>query len=126
MKGKTPKDVDEYISWQSEEFRKNLIECRNYIRDLVPEAEEMISYQIPTYKLYYMLVGFGVTKKYCSFYTMSPDLIKRMEKDLKNIKYSGATLYFKPGQKIPKALIKKIIKARIKENKERAKEKGKI
>ena len=86
MKGKTPKDVDEYISWQSEEFRKNLIECRNYIRDLVPEAEEMISYQIPTYKLYYMLVGFGVTKKYCSFYTMSPDLIKRMEKDLKNIK----------------------------------------
>jgi uncharacterized protein YdhG (YjbR/CyaY superfamily) len=63
-----------------------------------------------------MLVGFGVNKKYCSLYTMSPSLVKAMKDDLKDVKVSGATVHFDPNEKLPVALIKKIVKARMKEN----------
>jgi uncharacterized protein YdhG (YjbR/CyaY superfamily) len=116
MSATQARSVDDYISLQPEVFRPMLEKLLTIIKSMVPEAEESISYQIPCFRYHYMLVGFGVNKKYCSFYTMSPSLIKAMKEELKNIKQSGATLHFAPDGKLPVALIKKIIKARMKEN----------
>jgi uncharacterized protein YdhG (YjbR/CyaY superfamily) len=116
MSGTQARSIDEYISLQPDVFRPMLGKFLTIIKSMVPEAEESISYQIPCFRYHYMLVGFGVNKKYCSFYTMSPSLIKTMKEELKHIKQSGATLHFPPDEKLPVALIKKIIKARMKEN----------
>jgi uncharacterized protein YdhG (YjbR/CyaY superfamily) len=97
-----------------------LEKMRSTIKSVVPKAEESISYMIPGFKYIYMLVGIGVNKKYCSFYTMSPSLVKSMKDDLKGVKVSGATLHFSPEEKLPIALLKKIIKARMKENEQKA------
>ena len=112
--------IDAYIAQQPQLFRSTLEELRFLIKSVIPEAEETISYQVACFKYLYMLVGMGVSKRYCSLYVMSTGLMKRMNHDLKGVKVSGTTLHFIPNEPLPKALIKKIVKARMKENKERA------
>lgn len=119
---KTP---DDYISQQPVEYREMLETLRSIIQSVASKAEETISYQVIVYKYLYMLVGIGTSKGYCSFYTMNPVLVKKMKADLKGIKHSGSTIHFPPGERLPVQLIKKIVTARLKENKERAEQKKK-
>jgi uncharacterized protein YdhG (YjbR/CyaY superfamily) len=111
-----PRDADEYIAQQPAAFRPTLEELRRIILTAVPQAIESISYQLPCYKYHYMLVGIGANKKYCSFYTMSPGLVKSMKEDLKDTRVSGSTLHFAPGEPLPVELIKKIISERMIQN----------
>jgi uncharacterized protein YdhG (YjbR/CyaY superfamily) len=120
-----PKDTDEYIALLPLPFRGTLEKLRILIQSVAPEAQEMISYQIPCFKYYYMLVGIGANKQYCSLYVMSPPLVAAMKAELKGVKVSGATIHFEPDAPLPVALIKKIVKARMQENKEKAMAKGK-
>jgi len=111
--------VDEYISYQDINLQPMLKKIRAIIRSVIPNAEECISYMIPCYKHYGMLVGFGTHKKGCSFYTMNPALLRLYTADLKDLKYTGSTIHFDPAKALPLALIKKLTKHRIKENEER-------
>ncbi|HVW15557.1 MAG TPA: DUF1801 domain-containing protein [Mucilaginibacter sp.] len=115
-----PKNIDEYIAMQPDQFKPALHELRALVRSLVPQAEEMISYQVPCFKYHYMLVGIGVNKKFVSFYPMSSDLTKKFKDDLKGIKISGTTLHFSPGEPLPVQIIKKMVLERVKENEARA------
>jgi uncharacterized protein YdhG (YjbR/CyaY superfamily) len=112
----TPSTADEYIAQQPAIFRPMLEELRRIILTTVPQATESISYQLPCYKYHYMLVGIGTNKKYCSFYTMSPGLVKSMQDDLKGVKVSGSTLHFVLDEPLPVELIKKIIAERMIQN----------
>jgi uncharacterized protein YdhG (YjbR/CyaY superfamily) len=118
--GLAPKTTDDYIALQPLEFRATLERLRAIIKSVVPEANEVISYQIPCFRYFYMLVGIGANKKYCSFYVMNPALLKEMKKELKGVMVSGSTIHFAPGASLPVSLIKKIVRIRMKENKERA------
>jgi uncharacterized protein YdhG (YjbR/CyaY superfamily) len=116
----TPQNIDEYIALQPAEFVPMLHELRSIIKSLVPQATESISYQVPCFKYHYMLVGIGVNKKYCSFYTMSPGLVKKLKYELKGVKISGTTLHFTPGEPLHVDLIKRIVTLRMQENEQRA------
>jgi uncharacterized protein YdhG (YjbR/CyaY superfamily) len=119
----SPKNFDEYVAMQPEEFRDMLIQLRSIILSLAPDVVESISYQVPCFKYHYMLVGLGVTRQYYSLYTMSPSLVKRMKTQLKGVRVSGATLHFPVGAALPISLIKTIVKARVKENEQKARAK---
>jgi uncharacterized protein YdhG (YjbR/CyaY superfamily) len=121
----TPLNFDHYVSLQPKEFRAGLIRMREIILSVVPQAEESISYQIPCFKYLYMLVGVGTNKNSCSFYTMSPPLVKQLKNELKDIKVSGATLHFSPNKPLPEDLIVKIVKTRMKQNESLAMSKNK-
>lgn len=111
--------VDNYINAQEPHLQPMLTQIRSVITATVPKAEEVISYMIPCYKYYGMLVGFGTHKKGCSFYTMNPRFLPTLAAELTNYKYTGSTIHFDPEKPLPVALIKKIIKLRVKENEER-------
>lgn len=115
-----PQTIDEYIAMQPEAFQPALHEFRKIIRSVAPQAEEMISYQVPAFKLHYMLVGFGVNKKFCSLYPMSTSINQKMAEELKGIKISGTTLHFVPAAPLPVALIEKIVRTRMQENEVKA------
>jgi uncharacterized protein YdhG (YjbR/CyaY superfamily) len=123
MADTTPTSVDEYIAAQEPDFQQTLRELRALIREEAPDAEERIAYQVPAYKLHYMLVSFGVTKSACSFYTQSPALVEQMKEELRGVKVSGATLHFPPGQPLPEEPLRRLIRARIEENEARAAQK---
>ena len=114
-----------YLNRQDDLFKPGLIALRQLILSIIPNAEETFSYQVHCFKHVYMLVGIGVTKDFCSLYTMSPPLVKSMKDELKSYKASGATIHFKPGEPLPADLITKIVLARIRENELLALSRGK-
>ncbi|WP_295792068.1 DUF1801 domain-containing protein [Mucilaginibacter sp.] len=125
MEANGQKVFDDYVVKQDEQFRPCLTELRRIILNIMPAAEESFSYQAHCFKHVYMLVGIGVTKEFCSLYTMSPPLVKSMKDELKDYKASGATIHFKPGEPLPVAIITKIVLARAKENELLALSRGK-
>ncbi|MBI3153260.1 MAG: DUF1801 domain-containing protein [Chloroflexi bacterium] len=81
----------------------------------MPQAEEAISYGVPMFKLDGKgVIAMSAKKDYCSLHLMSPPMAKSMADELK--KYlKGVTLHFTPGKPLPVTLVKKIVKARLKE-----------
>jgi uncharacterized protein YdhG (YjbR/CyaY superfamily) len=63
-----PKDIDEYIARFPDNVRETLEKIRTTIRRAAPDAQETISYQIPTFTLYGNLVHFAALKKHIGFY----------------------------------------------------------
>ena len=61
-------DVDDYISSQPEELKPVLKELRRVILRSVPGAEEIISYQLPSYRFFGIIIHFGGFKKHYSIF----------------------------------------------------------
>jgi len=108
--------VDDYLNGLPDDVYTALENIRQIIRFLVPDAEETISYQVPSYKHKGMLVGFGASKKHCSFFVMSSTLLKDFEDDTKDFDTSTGTIRFTPDKPIPNDLITRIVMARLAEN----------
>jgi uncharacterized protein YdhG (YjbR/CyaY superfamily) len=113
-----PASVDVYLDKQPPAFRKALENLRQAIRFAAPEAEEKISYQIPSFRYHGMLVFYGGWKNHCSLYV--PRLASlQLEKELKNFKVNNATIQFTIDKPLPATLIRKIIKGAVKLNLEK-------
>jgi uncharacterized protein YdhG (YjbR/CyaY superfamily) len=115
----TAATIDDYLADLPEDVRNELQRIRTIISSTVPGLKERIAYKICVFSLKKDVVGFASHKKWCSFYTMSPPLVKSMEKDLQDYRVSGTTIHFAPQEPLPESLIKKIVRARLKEMSEK-------
>ncbi len=121
---KKTKSVDDYISGFPEEIREKLEKIRQTIKDAAPGAEEVISYQMPAYKLKKVLVYFAAFKEHIGFFpTARP--IEVFKDKLTAYKTSKGTIRFPLDQPLPLTLIKELVKFRLKENLEIEKLKAK-
>lgn len=120
MKNTSPsmpvRTIDEYLTGLPENVIIALEDLRTLIKSVVPEAQETISYQIPTFKYLGSLVGFAAFKNHCSFFVMSPAVTKAFQEELKPYKTATATIHFTPEKPLPESLVTAIVKARITEN----------
>ena len=108
---------DGYLSKLSDKDRKALEQIRKVIHTIAPGSTEVISYNIPVFKYNgNYLVGMGANKNFCSFYAMSGSLLAKFKDDLANYEQTKSALHFTRDKPIPAALIKKLVKERIKEN----------
>lgn len=88
----------------------------------MPDATEVISYQVPTFRYRgRQLVGFGVTKSHLTFFVMSTTVMAAFKNDLKGYEVGKGSIKFQVSKPIPSLLIRRIVKARIAENEELAK-----
>jgi uncharacterized protein YdhG (YjbR/CyaY superfamily) len=112
-KSNTP--IDEALSKLPADQRAALGSLREVILSVMPDAEQVISYGVPMFKRNGKgVIAMSAKRDYCSLHLMSPPLAKAMEGELK--KYlKGVTLHFKPDTPLPASLVKKIVKARLKE-----------
>lgn len=109
--------VDEYLEGTPEPARSTLFQIRAVIRSVVPaEATEVISYRIPTFRYKGALVGFAAFPKHCSLFVMSSTLLGKMKDDVKAYRTSKGTIQFPVDKPLPAPLVRKIVKARIREN----------
>ena len=106
----------EYLQNIPEESKPKLLELMAVIKDVVPQAQEAISYGIPTYKYLGTLVAVGVAKKHMAFYTMSSATLSHFEVQLQGMDYSSGTIRFKFDAVLPKSLIQEIVKIRMEDN----------
>jgi uncharacterized protein YdhG (YjbR/CyaY superfamily) len=114
-------DVDSYLAKVTPEARATLEKLRKTIKAAVPKAVEVISYQIPTFKLDgRMLVSYAAFKDHCSFFPGAAP-IKAHEDELKSYQTSKGTIRFLTSKPLPATLVRKLVRTRIKENEARAK-----
>ncbi|MBV9770860.1 MAG: DUF1801 domain-containing protein [Bryobacterales bacterium] len=119
------KSVDEYIASQPEEVRGVLERVRSTIRKAVPQADEVISYKIPTYKLHGgAVLHFAGWKKYISLYPASANVIAAFKHAIAPYLVPKSTLRFPLSQPVPVKLIGRIAKFRALEIAEREKAKA--
>ena len=120
------KSVDEYIAAQSESAQRALKHVRSAIRKAVPNAEEVISYNIPTYKLHgTRLLFFAGWKRHYSLYPATERVVAAFNDDLAPYEVNKATVRFPLFQPVPVKLIGRIAKFRAKEIAELKKAKAK-
>lgn len=117
---KTFADVDDYIVSQQEPLRPLLEEVRQLIRKAAPQAEEVISYGMPGYRLNGMLLWFGAAKNHYSLYPHA-ETIEAFKDKLTGYKTSKGTIQFPMDQAVPAALITEIVKYKMKSNLEKSK-----
>jgi uncharacterized protein YdhG (YjbR/CyaY superfamily) len=89
---------------------------RQVIKRAAPEAAEVISYGLPTFKLHGSLVALGSAKKHCALYHMSGNLQERLGQDLSIYDTSKGTIRFSPENPLPAELVEAIVKVRVEEN----------
>jgi uncharacterized protein YdhG (YjbR/CyaY superfamily) len=107
--------IDEYISRFPKNIQDILQKLRETIHKSAPDAEEAISYQIPTFKLNGNLVHFAAFKDHIGFFPTSSG-VAAFKKELLSYETSKGTIRFKLDKPIPYDLISKIVKYRVKEN----------
>jgi len=112
----TEKNVDEYLKALPRDVRAILEDLRKTIKASAPMAEEVISYQIPTYRYHGALVHFMAAKNHCSFFVVNKSILEEFKDELKDYDTSGTTIHFTAENPLPPKLIEKIVKTRVKEN----------
>jgi uncharacterized protein YdhG (YjbR/CyaY superfamily) len=107
--------IDEYIATFPEEVQKILAELRATIRASAPDAEERISYQMPTFALKGNLVHFAAFKKHIGFYP-TPSGIQAFKHELSVYESAKGSVKFPIDKPLPLELISKIVQFRVTEN----------
>ena len=104
-----PKTIDEYISFQDEKIRPMLEEIRGVISTAIPEAEERISWSMPTYWKGRNIVHFAAFKTHLGIYP-GDEAVAEFEEELKDFDVSKGTIRLPYDEPLPKDLIQKIAK----------------
>lgn len=115
MKEKVAANVDEYLNACPEEIRTILHQLRETIKKAAPSASELISYQMPAYKLNGWLVYFAVNKKHIGFYP-TPSGIEHFKEELSGYKFSKGAVQFPLGKPLPFDLVERMVRFRVAEN----------
>ncbi|MBN2335713.1 DUF1801 domain-containing protein [Candidatus Bathyarchaeota archaeon] len=108
------KTVDEYIAGFPEDTQEILEKLRHVIRESAPDAEETISYRMPTFRLKGNLVHFAAHKKHVGFYP-TPSAITAFEEELAPYETSKGSIRFPIDKPIPFDLVKRIVEFRVNE-----------
>ncbi len=112
-----PKSVDAYIAAAPKEARSKLKEFRSVIRKTAPTAVERISYRIPYYAYKGRLAYFALWKSHIGLYLPTP-IIEEHERELAAYETTSATVRLPLDKKLPVALIRKLVRTRMKKNEE--------
>ncbi|MGL4336720.1 MAG: iron chaperone [Turicibacter sp.] len=111
--------IDEYILSFAPEVQVTLQTLRSIIKQSAPEAEEKISYKMPTFALHGNLVHFAAFKNHIGFYP-APSGIEAFKNELDGYKLAKGSVQFPLNQPIPYPLVSEIVKFRVAENKQMA------
>lgn len=116
-------NIDAFISGFPPETQEILEQLRATIKNAAPDAEEKISYGIPTFSLKGNLVHFAAYKHHIGFYPGASG-IEAFKNELTPYKLSKGTVQFPLGQPLPLGLITQMVLFRVKENLKKAESKG--
>ena len=113
-----PETVDQYIAAFPADVKKRMQQLRKTIKAAAPKAEEVISYQMPGYKYFGMLVYFAAYKNHIGFYPGAGGVVE-FYKELSSFNSAKGSVQFPHDRPIPFEIISKIVKFRVKQNEEK-------
>lgn len=119
-RGVPARDVNGYLAGLPMEARVALEKIRKIIKSAIPDATEGISYGIPVFKHKGRpLVWIAAWKNHCSFYPLSPNVLRANAAELEGYDVAKGTIRFPANRPLSAALVKKLVEARIAENQAR-------
>jgi uncharacterized protein YdhG (YjbR/CyaY superfamily) len=111
-----PKTIDEYLAALPADRREALAKLRKTIHAIVPDATECISYSMPAFRVDGRVVaGFLATSKGCSYYPFSGSTLATLAADLTGYVQTKSALHFDSEHPLPRALVRKLLTARLDE-----------
>ena len=109
-------EIDEYLGGTDEPKRRTLQALRDMILDVVPEAEEGISYRVPAFRVHgKVLAGFAAFKDHLSYLPFSGSVLGPLGDELRGYTMTKSSLHFPIDRPLPKALVEKLIAVRLDE-----------
>jgi uncharacterized protein YdhG (YjbR/CyaY superfamily) len=109
-------EVDEYLDRLEEPKRKTLQALRRTILELVPDAEEVISYRVPAFRTGGKIVaGFAAFKDHLSYLPFSGSVLPELGDELRGYAMTKSSLHFPVDHPLPKELVAKLIDARMRQ-----------
>ncbi len=115
-----PVNVDAYIASFPKDIQSILDQVRNTIKIAAPDAEECISYAMPTYKQNGVLVHFAAFKNHIGFYA-TPTGHEAFQEALSKYKTGHGSVQFPLDEPMPLDLIREIVLFRVEEQSAKAK-----
>lgn len=107
-------EIDAYLATLGEPQRSTLGALRQTIMDIVPDAEQIISYGVPAFRLEGNVVaGFAAYKQHLSYFPHSGSVLPELRAELKKYATSKGTLRFALDTPLPKPLVEKLLKVRM-------------
>ena len=108
--------IDAYLAKVPAKNRALLVKLRKQMHEIVPDAEECISYKLPAFRYDGKVIGgFSATSKGCSYYPFSGRTLATLARDVEGFSKTKSALHFGPDQPLSAALLRKLVKARIAE-----------
>jgi len=108
------KEIDEYLAGIEEPKRSTLQRLRQVILEVIPEAEEGISYQVPAFRLDgKVIAGFAAFKNHLSYLPHSGSVFPLLRGEVESYKTSKGALQFPVDTPLPKPLVESLIKVRM-------------
>lgn len=108
--------VDDYLKSVPKGMRTALNKLRKTIKAAAPDAEEVISYQMPAFRQNGILVYYAAFKDHCSLFVGSAHVRRQFCAELKRFQAGKGTVRFTPDRPLPAGLVTRIVKARVAEN----------
>jgi uncharacterized protein YdhG (YjbR/CyaY superfamily) len=106
-------DVDEYLRGIEEPKRSTLEALRRTILEIVPDAEQVISYKVPAFRVDGQIVaGFAAFKDHLSYLPFSGSVLPELAGELEGYTMTKSALHFPVDRPLPKTLVRKLIAAR--------------
>ena len=108
------KAVDEYLRALEEPKRSTLRTLRRTILEIVPEADQVISYRVPAFRVSGKTVaGFAAFKDHLSYLPFSGSVLVQLADELHGYAMTKSSLHFPVDRRLPKALVEKLIAVRL-------------
>ena len=107
-------EVDDYLRGVSEPKRATLQTLRATILEIVPEAEEVISYRVPAFRVGGdTIAGFAAFKDHLSYLPFSGSVLSQLGDELEGYAKTKSSLHFPVDRPLPKDLVEKLIAVRL-------------
>jgi uncharacterized protein YdhG (YjbR/CyaY superfamily) len=107
-------EVDEYLSGLEEPKRSTLQALRRTILEVVPEAEEVISYRVPAFRVRGKTVaGFAAFRDHLSYLPFSGSVLEQLGDELQGYEMTKSSLHFPIDRPLPKPLVRQLIEVRL-------------
>jgi uncharacterized protein YdhG (YjbR/CyaY superfamily) len=114
MRGVSVAEVDEYLRDLEEPKRSTLEALRRTILEIVPDAEQVISYRVPAFRVDGKIIaGFAAFKNHLSYLPFSGSVLGELRTELDGYAMTKSSLHFAVDRPLPAAIVKKLIATRI-------------
>jgi uncharacterized protein YdhG (YjbR/CyaY superfamily) len=107
-------EIDEYLEGAPEPQRATLDALRQTLREILPDADQALSYGVPAFRMEgKVIAGYAYFKNHCSYLPHSGSVLRELADELQPYEWSKGTLKFPIDESLPRSLVARLVEVRL-------------